>query len=157
MQPYAGKRPNLAANFRLPTFLKRSTLRAMNRRTFIGTSIATAVGASRPVWAAEHRIERVGLQLYTVRDLMKKVFEGTIAKVAQIGYNEVEFAGYFGKSSQDVRKILDVNKLTSPSEHVPYEDVEKKWPATLEAAHAIGQKFVVCAWIDVSQRKEADG
>ena len=129
----------------------------MNRRTFIGTSIATAVVASRPVWAAEHRIERVGLQLYTVRDLMKKDFEGTIAKVAQIGYNEVEFAGYFGKSPQDVRKILDVNKLTSPSEHVPYEDVEKKWPETLEAAHTIGQKFVVCPWIEVSQRKEADG
>jgi sugar phosphate isomerase/epimerase len=130
----------------------------MNRRTFIGTSIATAVVASRPARAAEaHRIERVGLQLYTVRDLMKKDFEGTIAKVAQTGYKEVEFAGYFGKSPQDVRKILDANKLTSPSEHVPYEDVEKKWPETLETAHTIGQKFVVCPWIEVSQRKEADG
>src|ERR1700682_809546 len=98
----------------------------MDRRTFLQTSIAAAtVAASSPVWAAEgHHIERVGLQLYTVRDLMKKDFEGTIAKVAQIGYKEVEFAGYFGKSPQDVRKILDVNKLTSPSQHVPAEDVE---------------------------------
>lgn len=126
----------------------------MNRRTFIGTSIATAVVASRPAWAAEHRIERVGLQLYTVRDLMKKDFEGTIARVAQIGYKEVEFAGYFGKSPQDVRKILDANKLTSPSEHVPYDTVEKKWPETLEAAHVVGQKFVVCPSIDASLRKE---
>ena len=126
----------------------------MNRRTFIGTSIATAVVASRPAWAAEHRIERVGLQLYTVRDLMKKDFEGTIAKVAQIGYKEVEFAGYFGKTPQDVRKILDFNKLTSPSEHVPYDTVEKKWPETLEAAHVVGQKFIVCPSIDTSQRKE---
>jgi sugar phosphate isomerase/epimerase len=130
----------------------------MNRRTFIETSIAAAVLASRPAWAAEtHQIDRVGLQLYTVRDLMKKDFEGTLAKVAQIGYKEVEFAGYFGKSPQDVRKILDANKLTSPSEHVPYDTVEKKWPETLEAAHAIGQTFVVCPWIEVSQRKEADG
>jgi len=126
----------------------------MNRRTFIGTSIATAVVASRPAWAAEHRIERVGLQLYTVRDLMKKDFEGTIAKVAQIGYKEVEFAGYFGKTPQDVRKILDANNLTAPSEHVPYETVDKKWPETLEAAHVVGQKFVVCPSIDTSQRKE---
>jgi sugar phosphate isomerase/epimerase len=130
----------------------------MNRRTFIGTSIAAAVAASRPAWPAEtHQIERVGLQLYTVRDLMKKDFEGTIAKVAQIGYKEVEFAGYFGKSPQEVRAILDSNKLTSPSEHVPYDTVEKKWPETLEAAHTLGQKFIVCPWIDVSQRKEADG
>ena len=130
----------------------------MNRRTFIETSIAAAVLASRPAWAAEtHHIDRVGLQLYTVRDLMKKDFEGTIAKVAQVGYKEVEFAGYFGKSPQDVRKILDANKLTSPSEHVPYDTVAKKWPETLEAAHAIGQTFIVCPWIDVSQRKEADG
>jgi len=130
----------------------------MNRRTFIETSIAAAVLASRPAWAAEaHQIDRVGLQLYTVRDLMKKDFEGTIAKVAQVGYKEVEFAGYFGKSPQDVRKILDTNQLASPSEHVPYDTVEKKWPETLEAAHAIGQTFVVCPWIEVSQRKEADG
>jgi len=133
-------------------------MRAMNRRTFIGTSVAAAVAASRPAWPAEtHHIERVGLQLYTVRDLMKKDFEGTIAKVAQIGYKEVEFAGYYGKSPQEVRAILDSNKLTSPSEHVPYEAIEKKWPETLEAAHTIGQKFIVCPWIDVSQRKEGDG
>src|SRR6266403_5176136 len=119
-----------------PDFLKRSTMRSMNRRTFIGTSIATALAASRPAWAAErHQIDRIGLQLYTVRDLMKNDFDGTIAKVAQLGYKEVEFAGYFGKSPQDVSKILDSNKLTSPSEHVPYETVEKKWPETLEAAH----------------------
>jgi len=130
----------------------------MNRRTFIGTSIATAVVASRSAWAVEaHHIERVGLQLYTVRDLMKQDFEGTIAKVVQTGYKEVEFAGYFGKSPQEVRKILDSNKLTSPSEHVPYETVEKKWPETLEAAHVVGQKFIVCPWVDVSQRKEGDG
>ncbi len=132
----------------------------MNRRTFIGTSVAAAVAASRsrPAWPAEtHHIERVGLQLYTVRDLMKKDFEGTIAKVAQIGYKELEFAGYFAKSPQEVRAILDGNKLTSPSEHVPYDTIEKKWPETLEAAHTIGQTFIVCPWIDVSQRKEGDG
>jgi sugar phosphate isomerase/epimerase len=130
----------------------------MNRRTFIGTSIAAAVAASRPAWTAEtHHIDRVGLQLYTVRDLLKQDFEGTIAKVAQIGYKEVEFAGYFGKSPQEVRKILDSNKVSSPSEHVSYDIVQNKWPETLEAAHVIGQTFIVCPWVEVSQRKEADG
>ena len=130
----------------------------MNRRTFIGTSIAAAVAASQPEWTAEtHHIDRVGLQLYTVRDSLKQDFEGTIAKVAQVGYKEVEFAGYFGKSPQEVRKILDSNKVISPSEHVSYDIVQNKWPETLEAAHVIGQKFIVCPWVEVSQRKEADG
>jgi sugar phosphate isomerase/epimerase len=130
----------------------------MNRRTFIGTSVAAALAASRPARTAEtHRIERVGLQLYTVRDLMKTDFEGTIAKVAQIGYKEMEFAGYFGKSPQDVRKILDANKLNAPSSHVDYPVVEKKWPETLETAQVIGHKFIVCPWIEEKQRKEADG
>jgi len=133
-------------------------MRDMNRRTFIGTSIAAAVAASRPVWPAEaFHIDRVGLQLYTVRDLMKKDFEGTIAKVAQIGYKEVEFAGYFGRSPQDVRAILEKDGLTSPSTHVDYDIVEKKWPETLDTAHTIGHAFVVCPWIDAKQRKTPDG
>src|SRR5882757_4916914 len=118
----------------------------MNRRTFLETATtvtAATLLANKFSWAAgHHKIDKIGVQLYTVRDLMKSDFDGTIAKVAQSGYKEVEFAGYFGKSPQDVRKILDSNKLTSPSEHVPYETVEKKWPETLEAAHVMGHKFV---------------
>jgi sugar phosphate isomerase/epimerase len=131
----------------------------MNRRTFIESSIAAAVisATARPAWGAAHHIDRIGLQLYTVRELMKQDFDGTIAGVAKIGYKEVEFAGYFGKSPQDVRKILDSNKLTSPSQHVSYEIVEKKWAETLETAQAIGQKFVVCPWIEIPQRTEPDG
>src|SRR6266446_4990079 len=112
----------------------------MNRRTFIGTSIAaTLAAAAKPSWAADstyyvdpgpagvaHSIDRIGLQLYTVRDAMKTDFEGTIAKVAATGYKEVEFAGifaakadegYFGRSPKDVRAILDKNGLTAPSCH----------------------------------------
>src|SRR5712692_3270039 len=110
----------------------------MNRRTFIGTSIAaTLATAAKPSWAADsaHSIDRVGLQLYTVRAAMKTDFEGTIAKVATTGYKEVEFAGifaadagYFGRSPKDVRAILDKNSLTAPSCHAGYDVVEKRWP-----------------------------
>src|SRR5258708_21460139 len=102
-------------------------------------------------------MKRVGLQLYTVRDLMKTDFEGTIGKVAQTGYKEVEFAGYFDHSPQDVRAILQKEGLTSPSMHVGYDIVEKKWSETLDTAHTIGQKFIVCPWVEPSQGKEADG
>src|SRR5712671_2878000 len=133
-------------------------MRSMNRRTFIGTSIAATVAASRPAWpAAAHHIAPIGLQLYTVRELMKTDFDGTIAKVAQVGYKEVEFAGYFGKTPQEVRATLEKNSLAAPSAHFGYDVVEQKWNETLETAHTIGHKFVVCPWIDVKQRAEPDG
>jgi sugar phosphate isomerase/epimerase len=134
----------------------------MNRRTFISTTVAASTAAAlstKTSWAAEmtHKIDKVGLQLYTVRDAMKTDFEGTIAKVASTGYKEVEFAGFFDHSPKDVRAILDKNGLKSPSMHVPYADVESKWPETLEAAHVVGQSYIVCPWLDVSQRTAPDG
>jgi sugar phosphate isomerase/epimerase len=131
----------------------------MNRRTFIGSSIAaTLATAAKPSWAAAtHSIDRVGLQLYTVRDAMKTDFEGTIAKVAATGYKEVEFAGYFDHSPKDVRAILDKNGLAAPSCHVGYDVVEKKWPETIEAARIVGHSYIVCPWIDEKQRAEPSG
>ena len=133
----------------------------MNRRTFIETSVATAVVTTitRPAWAAApaaHHIDRVGIQLYTVRDLMKQDFDGTLAGVAQIGYKEVEFAGYYKKSPQEVRAALDKNGLTSPSVHSPLDALEKNLTATIDAAHVIGQKFIVCPYVESGMRN-ADG
>ena len=134
-------------------------MRPMNRRTFIGTSIAAALTASRTSLAADtaHHIDSVGVQLYTVRGAMKTDFEGTIAKVAATGYKEVEFAGYFDHSPKDVRAILDKNGLASPSCHVGYDVVEKKWAETLDAAKIVGHGYIICPWIDEKQRKEPEG
>ena len=141
----------------------------MNRRTFIGTSIAASLAtAAKPSWAADsanrvdrsavaHSIDRIGVQLYTVRDAMKTDFEGTIAKVAATGYKEVEFAGYFDHAPKAVRALLDKNGLASPSCHVGYDIVEKKWPETLEAAKIVGHSYIICPWIDEKQRAESGG
>ncbi len=131
----------------------------MKRRTFIETSVAAAaLYAARPSWAAEttHEIKRVGLQLYTVRSEMPKDFAGTIAKVAQTGYKEVEFAGYFDHTPKEVREIVDKNGLTAPSTHLGYDLIENKLPGMIEVAHVIGHKYIVCPWIDEKQRT-ADG
>ncbi len=140
----------------------------MKRRTFIETSIATAVvtAAANSAWGAAtvHHIDRVGLQLYTVRDLMKQDFDGTVAGVAKIGYKEVEFAGYYGKSPQEVRALLDSNGLTSPSAHHPMETaaggktpaIETNLQEIIDGAHVIGQKFLVCPYLDAKSRT-ADG
>lgn len=127
----------------------------MKRRTFIGSSLAATLMASRSSWAADatRKLDRIGVQLYTVRNTIKTDFEGTLAKVAAIGYNEVEFAGYFDHDPKDVRAMLERHNLTAPSEHVSYEVVQNKWPETLDAAHVVGHTFIVCPSIDDSQRK----
>src|SRR5690242_20383391 len=143
----------------------------MNRRTFIGTSVAaTLSAAAKPALAADsalpfasnapvdaHSVNPIGLQLYTVRDAMKTDFEGTIAKVATTGYKEVEFAGYFDHSPKAIRAILDENGLASPSCHVSYHFVEKHWDDTLEAAKIVGHSYIICPWIDEKQRAKPGG
>ena len=130
----------------------------MHRRTFIESSIAAALvsATARPGWGAVHHIDRLGLQLYTVRDLMKQDFDGTITGVAKIGYKELEFAGYYGKSPKEVRALLDANGLTSPSAHHSIELLDKNLQEILDGAQVIGQKFIVCPYLDAKSRT-ADG
>jgi sugar phosphate isomerase/epimerase len=131
----------------------------MNRRSFIGRSLAATAASALPLSSvrAAGSLGPIGVQLYTVRDAMKVDMDGTFAKVTAIGYREVEFAGYFGKTPQAIRGLLDAHHLTSPSAHVNYSTVEMMWPQTLDAAHIIGHKFIVCPSIDEQQRKEPDG
>jgi sugar phosphate isomerase/epimerase len=131
----------------------------MNRRSFLETSLASAVIASVPhsAFADTHQIDKIGMQLYTVRKSFKKEFAGTLAKVAAIGYAEVEFAGYFKHSPKDIRALLDKNGLTAPSCHVDYDVVEKQWPQTIENAQIVGHQYIVCPSIDEKLRKKPDG
>ena len=143
----------------------------MNRRAFLGASaasflvqglqvpavnpgLATILGSAFP---AEHKIKAIGVQLYTVRDAMKSDLPGTLARVAQIGYKEVEFAGYFDHSPKEISEILKKNSLTAPSCHVSYDTVENKWQQQIDDGHVLGHKFIVCPWIEPKQRNEADG
>ena len=135
-------------------------IHAMNRRRFLeATASITAATllTSRFGWAAgEHKIDKVGVQLYTVRDLMQKDFEGTIAKVAQIGYKEVEFAGYFGRTPQQVRDVVEKNGLSAPSTHVQYDELDDKFPSVIEASKTIGLEYIICPWIPEELRKNPD-
>ena len=136
------------------------SLHAMNRRTFLETATtvtAATLLTSRLSWAAgDHKIEKVGVQLYSVRDLMKDDFDATIAKVASIGYKEVEFAGYFGRTGQQVRAVCDKNGLAAVSTHVQYDELDDKFPSVIETSKAIGLKYIVCPWIPEELRKSPD-
>ncbi len=136
----------------------------MNRRTFVGSATAAAF-ISRLTWAAsEHRVQKIGLELYTVRDALQKDFEGTLARVAKIGYKEVEFAGYFAHlpefspSPKRTREILEADGLTAPSTHVPYSALaQENWPKVIEASRILGHDYIVNPSIDREVLKQADG
>src|SRR2546425_13304542 len=132
-----------------------------DRRDFIKALGAAALApALQPLAPSLHsraslrKLDRIGLQLYTVRHAMEKDVEGTIARVAAIGYREVEFAGYFGKSARDVRALLDKNGLSSPSSHISL--APDQWRAALDAAPVIGHHYLVLAWIPAEERHTLD-
>jgi len=136
------------------------SFRAMNRRTFLETATtvtaATVLTSKFGLAASEHKINKIGVQLYTVRDLMKDDFDGTIAKVAQIGYKEVEFAGYFGRTGKQVREVVDKNGLKAPSTHVQYDELDDKFPSVIETSKEIGLEYIICPWIPEELRKSPD-
>jgi sugar phosphate isomerase/epimerase len=134
----------------------------INRRTFLNTATRSTFGAlalaglnSIEIKAAA-RLGKIGVQLYTVRSEMGKDFEGSLKKIADIGYKEVEFAGYYNRTPQQVKEILSRYGLEAPSAHVPLNDIQTKMDGAIEAAKVIGHKLLVCPWLDVKDRKTID-
>lgn len=117
--------------------------------------MAVSAGGSRAadVWAAEAGYTaRLGIQLYSVRDLMAVDFAATLELVAGIGYRDVEFAGYFGHKPAQVKAMLDAADLQAPSAHLPYSAFLENPGKVLEHATAMGHQFVVVPWLDTDLR-----
>ncbi len=134
----------------------------IDRRTFLETAGAASLActglapdllrATDPV----RGIDRIGVQLYTVRSEMQKSVERTLERVAAIGYREVEFAGYFDRSPQRIRSLLEANQLTSPATHIPLAFLEQRWQETLDLAETIGHRYLVVPSIPRRQRTTID-
>ena len=129
----------------------------MNRRSFLQASLLSAAAAAVPGSViAQRKLGAIGLQLYSVRDLMKADFSGTLQKVAAIGFKEVEFAGLFEQTPKNVRALLDTVGLTAPASHVDWATVENKLPETLENARILGHQFLIVPWVGEEERKQPD-
>lgn len=131
----------------------------VDRRTFLkglagGAFLAS--GCAAGAQAGQGRLgERIGVQLYTVRDRLEKDFAGTMEQVAAVGYDEVEFAGYYDRTPEQVRVLLDRLDLTAPSVHLPLRTLRQSRDATLAAAQTIGHRWVIVPWLEESMRNEA--
>ncbi len=143
------------------------------RRIFIKTGALTfAAGAifSKSLLASPKSSELMGVQLYSIRDDMKKDPLGTLKLLSQMGYKNVEHANYvdrkfYGYSAKDFRKILGDLGLSMPSGHTvmgkQHWDATKKdfadsWKYTVEDAATAGQQFVISPWLDATLRKTSD-
>jgi sugar phosphate isomerase/epimerase len=111
----------------------------IDRRTFLAQLAASSgalIAQTAPDWK-----KQIGLELYTVRDLLPKDYEGVLAKVAEIGYKEVEAADPYNKMEpKQYRALLDRYGLTMPSTHSGATDgpnLEKE----LEGFQIMGLKY----------------
>lgn len=138
----------------------------MNRRSFLGSLAGTGLGAlglaacasAGAAGTGQARRDRVGVQLYTVRDQLERDFPGTLERVARIGYKELEFAGYYGQTPEQVRQLLDRLDLSAPSAHIGIELLRKDLNGQLRAARTIGHRYVTIPYLVENQRpKEVAG
>jgi sugar phosphate isomerase/epimerase len=119
-----------------------------DRRTFLhslGVSVVGLTVARRPL-APPARLDRVGLELYSVRDAMRKDPERTLAAVRAMGYADVEVLwsmGNFGRTPRQVRDSLDREGLKAPSAHIAPEILLTSWPKSLEDAALIGHQYLI--------------
>lgn len=129
----------------------------MHRRHFLQALALPLLDQLHPVLLVSgRRLDRIGLQLYTVRDLMQADVARTLERVAEIGYLEVEFAGYFGAAPRRIRELLDGLGLASPSTHLSLRELGPELPRTLELAEAIGHRYLVVPSLDETDRRTLD-
>ncbi|MBN2138102.1 MAG: sugar phosphate isomerase/epimerase [Sedimentisphaerales bacterium] len=143
------------------------------------TANATPAEQTRPRQSATGRRRRIpiGLQLYSVRDDCQKNLPGTIEAVAKMGYQGVEFAGYYGRNAKDLRKLLDDNGLKCCGTHTGIDTLlGDNLAKTIEYNKTIGNKYLIVpglpgkynsshqAWLDtaklfneLAEKVKADG
>ncbi|MES2797632.1 MAG: TIM barrel protein [Bacteroidota bacterium] len=141
------------------------------RREFLKASAFTLGSlsmVSNDIFAAKKKVE-VGVQLFSVRLDMKNDPLGTLKKLAEMGYKNVEHANYinrkfYGYSAAEFRKVLDDLGLKMPSGHTVLDktrhwdsaknDFTDVWKYTVEDSAICGQKYVISPSLSSNSRKE---
>jgi len=100
-------------------------------------------------------LDKVGLQLYSLRDETAKDFPGTVKKVAAMGYKAVEFAGYGGMKPAELSALVKDLGLTAYGAHVGTEKLEKALDQEIEMNLALGNRYLVCPYAPIKAREDA--
>lgn len=134
---------------------RRSFLRTVAVVGFGGTALGAcarqAVSPGAATLVTRPGADRIGVQLYTVRDLLQQDFEGTLARIAEIGYRSVEFAGYYQRTPEQVRELLDRLDLVAPSTHVGVNALRQDFAGQARNARVIGHEYLTLPSYRVGQ------
>ncbi|MFM9282073.1 sugar phosphate isomerase/epimerase family protein [Paenibacillus jiagnxiensis] len=101
-------------------------------------------------------MENVALQLYSIKEFTSEDFLGTLKKVAEIGYDGVEFAGYFGTSAAQLKTALDEYGLRAAGSHIGMPDLVKRLEEMIEYSLVIGSPYIICPGLPEELRENAD-
>ncbi len=139
----------------------------MKRRTFLKSAVAApaALGLVNRFAAEEiiesassgkptpmSSLERIGVQLFTVRNLLSNDYEGTIRMVADAGFDEVETVWDPERNPDDIRALFDEVGLVAPATHASINDLQDRLSGIIDAAKRIGHSYIVCPWLAADQR-----
>lgn len=132
-----------------------------DRRSFLrnaGAGLAAlACGPSAQLFGNPYGLP-VGIQLYTVRDHLEKDLPGTIRKVAEFGYREVEIgdAGYYGAGPRELRRILNANGLNAVSIHFGERELRTGLEKRIAGAQECGISYIGLSSLNDNDRKSLD-
>ena len=119
----------------------------LSRRDFLKTTGAvatTAVVGTRTLSSTPLRLP-IGLQLYSVRNLLPKDFDGTLHQLSAAGYKEVEAAGYFNKTAAEFRHAMDQAGLRCISAHHTLVQLRSQLDELIEFGHTLGLEYIICS------------
>ena len=123
----------------------KQTRRAFLRSTS-AAALGTAIALQTPRASALPLGLPLGLQLYSVRDMLAKDYEGTLKQVASLGFQEVEAAGFYGRSAAQVKAALQAAGLRMPSSHYSASDLRKVFDEILTFGQALGLRYIICGF-----------
>lgn len=132
----------------------------MDRRAFVQQSSMAVLGLRLGTGRAGRvrRLSRIGLELYSVRDAMRRDPERTMAEVRAMGYTDVELLwsfGNFGRTAVQVRRALDETGLEAPSAHIAPATLDD-WDRALEMAHVIGHEMLIVPSLPAESSRTLD-
>jgi len=90
---------------------------------------------------------KIGLQLYSIKEISEKNFFGAIKLTADCGYDGIEFAGYFDTPAKELKKVLDSNGIMACGTHTGFESLENEFNKTVEYNLEIDNRYIIIPWI----------
>lgn len=140
----------------------------MQRRNFVKSFFVSAAGLSlSPGLFASPQKSTLGVQLWNIREYLKKDLAGSLARLAKLGYNEIEVFGYdgtyWGKSPKEFNKICNDVGLTIISSHYDTGRHDNAngtllngWSKAIDDAAEMNIKYMICAWLYKEERTSID-